>query len=159
MPKSNIKKVNLDISSTKYKNLNINEVNKKYIITAKNEATITMQLAKPLKNQVLFIRFNMGYQQTNEEGDTYIEINYVKNKLTSQGSVYDNKNFVFDYVISSNEDIDKLNIKLKEGKYVISGIETYTLDYDYVKNIKNSVPQRDTLFYFYIFTFYNIISP
>lgn len=27
------------------------------------------------------------------------------------------------------------------------------------KNIKNSVPQRDTLFYFYIFTFYNIISP
>lgn len=137
-PKSNIQAYNLDIASMEKNNVDINKENGKYHIIAHKNAKINLKLKGSLKRQILFIRFNMEYQQPGNK-DTCIIINGVKNKLSSKGGSYPNNNFVFDYVVSSNEDIESLNIIFFEGKYVISGIETYLLDYDSIKDISRNV--------------------
>ncbi len=137
-PQSNIKKVKLPVASKEYVNLNLSEKNGRYEIIADNNANLKLKLKEPIKNKIIIISFNMDFQQSGKS-DTYIIINGVKNKLSAKGCPYPNKNFVFDFVISSNKDIDNLDIFFKKGKYVISGIETYTLDYDNIKNIAKNV--------------------
>lgn len=137
-PQSNVEKVKIPIDSNEYDNLNLSEKNGRYEIIADNNSNLKLKLKEPIKNKILIISFNMDFQQSGKS-DTYIIINGVKNKLSAKGCPYPNKNFVFDFVISSNKDIDNLDIFFKKGKYVISGIDTYTLDYDNIKNIAKSV--------------------
>ena len=137
-PQSNIEKAKLPIASKENTDLILSEKNGTYEIIADNNAKLNLKLKEPIKNKVLIIRFNMDFQQSGNN-DTYIIINGVKNKLSAKSCPYPNKNFVFDFVISSNKDIDNLDILFKKGKYVISGIDTYTLDYENIKNITKSV--------------------
>ena len=86
-------------------------------------------------NKIVIIKFDMNYSQSCKEGDTYITINGIKNVLTCKSWKYHNNNYSFTYVISEP---DKFDIEVEEGKYDISDVEVYTIDYIDIKNINDT---------------------
>ena len=76
------------------------------------------------KVKTLFIRITMYDSSSCKKGDTYIDINNIRNKLTCKSWKYHNKNYTFDYLTTS----DKLNIFVKKGKYYIKSFEIYEIE-------------------------------
>ena len=76
-------------------------------------------------DKTLVIRFKMNDIPSCKNGDTYITINGIMNKLTCKSWKYYNGNETFDFVLSSNDSISKLEIIFGKGKYDISDIELY----------------------------------
>lgn len=76
------------------------------------------------KVKTLFIRITMYDSSSCKKGDTYIDINNIRNKLTCKSWKYHNKNYTFDYLTTS----DKLNIFMKKGKYYIKSFEIYEIE-------------------------------
>lgn len=136
--KSNIYKVNFDLNKINFSNLKVEKENDYFLIKADKNARGTYTFNQDLKNKLIFIRFNVLESAKCSHGDTSIEINGVKNKLTCQEWKYHNQNYVFDYVLSRN-DLEELEIIFSEGNHKINGIEIFALDYSDIKNIKNDV--------------------
>ena len=94
--KSNLKEYHPTYSYTT-KKLDIKS-GKTYMINS-NDGKLNIKLDSPLKNQLLFINFNMDYQQvcsmTEKNNDQTITINGITNKLTCKGYEYDNKTITF----------------------------------------------------------------
>ena len=126
---------------SEYKYINIKKDEDKYIIQSEENAEIILNLDKTYKNKLLFITFDMGYCESCKIGDTSVTINGVKNTLSCKEWTYHNKNYTFEYVISSNNEINKLDIKFSKGKYIISNINVYSLDYSYITDFVNSVDE------------------
>ena len=134
---NNIKKVNLD-----YEILNINKdnisieknENNNITINVKEDDKFTIKLKEPLHNKLLFINLYDLNRNGCDIGNTYININNIKNIITCYSWIYHNKNEVFHYLIST-EDLEELNIEIGKGKYNISDIETYILDYNDIKDV------------------------
>lgn len=124
-----------------YKNLVFEKKDDKYIIRSENDGNIILTLNKSYKDKLLFISFDMEYSESCNIGDTSVIINNVKNTLSCKEWTYHNKNYQFNYVISSNEEIDKLDIKFSKGKYIISNIEVHSLDYNYVLDYVDEVDE------------------
>ena len=70
-----------------------------------------------------------------------ITINEIKNVLSCNGWKYHNKNTTFNYVLSSNDVINELNVVFSKGNYVISDLKIYVINYDKLENIKNNVDE------------------
>ena len=122
-------------------NTNIKEIEiekDNYTLDLDKETTYNIKTKQSYKNKILIIRFDMNYTESCSVGDTYITINDISNKLTCRGWKYHNKNYTFEYVLSSNDEINNLQITLSQGKHDISNIKVYELDYNYVKNINES---------------------
>ena len=123
----------------KSSNVEINNEEDKYIIKSNEEGSIVLKLDKPIKDKILFITFDMNYSESCRIGDTSITINGIKNTLSCRTWTYHNKNYKFEYSISSNNAIEELNIEFSKGKYNISNIKVYTLEYKYITNFVDSV--------------------
>ena len=134
------KKENLKYESS-YKNLSIENEEDKYIIQSEKDGNIVLKLYKPYKNKLLFISFDMNYSESCSIGDTSITINDVKNTLSCRSWIYHNKNYKFEYVISSNDEISELNILFDKGKYIISNVSVYSLDYNNITDFVHSVDE------------------
>lgn len=107
-----------------------------YKFTLDKKKKITYSLDKPIKDAYLIIKFDMKYNQGCSLGDVSITINNVKNKLTCKQWRYHNRNYTFEYVISSNQELNNLKIELTKGKYNITSIEIYLMpkiNYNYQK--------------------------
>lgn len=122
------------------KKLEVN-VQKEYKLTFDKKKKITYSLDKTIDNSYLMIKFDMNYNHSCSFGDVSITINNVKNKLTCKEWRYHNKNYTFEYVISSNEEIKNLQIEFTKGTYFITNIEVYLMpkiNYNYkeVGNLK-----------------------
>ena len=130
----------LNYEST-HKHITIEKEEDKYVINSDKEGSMNIKLNKPFKNKILFITFDMEYSESCLIGDTSITINGVKNTLSCKGWTYHNKNYNFEYVISSNEELDELDITFDEGKYIISNIKTYSLDYTNIVDFVESVDE------------------
>ena len=115
----------------------IPELKDSYSLDIDKETTYTFKLDKPIDKQILFIEFDMDYNESCKNGDQVITINGISNKLTCKSWLYHNENHKFEYVISNNENIDELVIKISKGKYEINNIKTYVMDYkvnnDYIE--------------------------
>lgn len=135
-----VKEEKLDYNMS-YKYIDITSKEDKYIINSSKDGYINLKLNKEYKNKILFITFDMEYSQTCKIGDTSITINDIKNTLSCKGWTYHNKNYTFEYVISSNNTIDELNINFTEGKYIISNIKIETLDYKYITEYVENVDE------------------
>ena len=122
-------------------NVQINKEDEKYIINSNDSGKLLLKLDKTYKNEILFITFDMNYSESCIVGDTSITINGVKNTLSCKTWTYHNKNYKFNYTISSNEEIDKLNIEFVKGKYEISNIKVYSLDYNNILEFVESVDE------------------
>jgi len=124
-----------------YKNLILDYKEDKYIIQSENNGNIVLSLNKSYKDKLLFITFDMEYSESCNVGDTSVIINGVKNTLSCAEWTYHNNNYKFSYVISSNDEINKLDIKFSKGKYVISNIEVHSLDYNYITDYVDEVDE------------------
>ncbi len=107
------------------------KVNDKYVFNLKEDKSYTIK-RNGNNNNLLFIKFKMNYAESCKKGDTSITINGVSNMLTCKGWKYHNKNYEFTYIISSS---DELEIDISKGKYEVSDIESYEIDYSYIKDI------------------------
>ena len=90
----------------------------------------TLDLPYGIKDKYLIITFDMDYNQSCSRGDTKITINNESNKLTCSSWMYHNNNYKFEYILSSGETLNELNIEINKGKYKISNINIYTMDYN-----------------------------
>ena len=109
-----------------------------YIIRAKEKDEVNLVINTDLKDKILLISFDMNYQERCGVGDTSITINGIKNKITCRTWKYQNKNSHFEYVISE-ENINDLNIVFSKGKFDISNIEFYVIDYSDIYDIVGGV--------------------
>lgn len=101
-----------------------------YQFELKKDTTYTYPLKDSIKDKVIILSFSMNHNDIcDKEEDKMITINGISNKLTCSDWLYYNKNKRFEYVISSNEEINDLKIKFSKGKYNISDIHIYTMDY------------------------------
>ncbi len=136
--KGTAKEYNIDLSNI---DIDYKLKNNHYIFKLNNSKNIKIALDKKLDNQVLLIRFNMNYEETCKNGDTTITINGVKNTLTCRSWKYKNNNNTFDYVLYNPTSLD---IELSKGKFDISDIKTFILDYD---TISNEIPNLDVFMF------------
>ena len=119
---------------------NIKEINiekKDYKFNLEKDTNYKIKASKQYKNKIIFIKFDMKYNEKCPAKDTYITINGISNKLTCKGWKYHNKNTSFEYVISDSF-IDTFDITIGKGIYEIENVKVYELDYDYIKNIKST---------------------
>lgn len=125
------KKIDLDYEVVDTKNISYEKKNNGYLITSKKNGKITLKLNESIVNNSLIIRFQMNDIPSCKNGDTAITINQVMNKLTCKTWKYYNHNEVFDYVISSNDEIKELELEFSKGNYDITDIEIYEIPNDF----------------------------
>lgn len=132
--------VNKDVDfnfNSKLEKINVDEVfdgyKSSYSFDLKKDQGFSLRPNRSFDNKMMIIKFDMDYSQSCRLGDTAITINGVKNTLTCRSWKYHNHNYDFTYVLSSPKEF---NVDIVKGKYKISNIELYTLDYDYIKDIK-----------------------
>ncbi len=135
---SNIKTYDLSQLETKFYDLEFTKDEKAYHFELERNKTFNIPLDNKLNNKILIISFDMKLSQRCSRGDTYITINGIKNKLTCKSWKYHNNNYTFNYVLST-PNIDELNIEFSKGEFIIDNIRAYTLDYDMIKDLKDSV--------------------
>lgn len=104
-----------------------------YQFSVKDKTYRQIDLDNSLVGKVLYISFDMMENQkcheiSKDNGDTYIEINGVKNKLTCKEGIYHNKNNKFQYVLPVIEENPKLKIVIGQGKYKIENVKIYYSD-------------------------------
>ncbi|MGE5455936.1 MAG: YfhO family protein [Ignavibacteriales bacterium] len=136
---SNIKEFNPKYEYITDKKLKIEKKDDIFIIDSSNKSNVKIMLDKPIKDNILFIRFNVMKAPNCSEGDISIEINNVVNKLTCKQWIYFNDNYYFEYVTSSPNEIKDINVTFSKGHFEIQDIKLHTLDYNLVKEIVNNV--------------------
>ncbi len=129
---SKIKKINLDLETISEKNIKITE-DDHYVVKSKENGYAKYKIKNMPENSMLLIRFNLLKEPSCKDGDIYITINGVKNKLTCKEWKYANKNTTFDYLISDEKKIEDLEIEFSKGKFEIENIKTFVLNYDDIK--------------------------
>ena len=113
-----------------------------YILEVKENGYLTLELEEELKNKILFLNI-LGLKENSCSIDNInMKINNISNVLTCRTWIYDNKNNDFHYVFAE-ENLKQFNIELNKGTYNIDGIETYLLDYDEIKDLKNNFEEFD----------------
>ena len=122
---------------TKIKEIDLNKYNLKdnYKFNLDNKKEIEINIKENYYNKIVIISFDMNYSESCSIGDTYITINNVKNVLTCSSWKYHNNNYSFTYVLSEPKD---LNIEIEKGKYDISNLKAYEIDYNDIKEIRKN---------------------
>lgn len=121
---------------SKIKKYSIPNLKDTYEFSLSTFSNSKIYLEEPLDNKILFIQFDMNYNQDCSEGHQGIIINGITNLLSCTGNYYHNGNNKFRYVISSNEEINYLDVQISSGSYKISNIEVYVMDYSIYNDYK-----------------------
>ena len=134
-----IREVKLDYQIEKQKNVKLKIDNDIMRVNSKDNGKIILKLNNTLNNDILIVRVKLKYTPSCNKGDGVITVNGITNVLTCKEWIYKNHNKTFNYVISSNKNIDKLNIGFAKNNYVISSIKIYELKYDDIDNENNNL--------------------
>ncbi len=94
-------------------------------VSLKKEQRVSIPLASPLDSKLLICSFHVESPKGKE---VTIDINGIRNKLSSRHAAYPNQNHEFTYIISSAEEIKTLDITLKPGEYLLSELKFWTMD-------------------------------
>lgn len=108
-------------------------------VSAKKNTNMKLTLNTDLSNKILLISFDVKDITKANTRETKITINGVTNKLSKGNAPYPNGNTHFTYVLSSNETMKNLKVKLSKGNYTLENIQVYSLDYEVIKNRKQEV--------------------
>ena len=73
----------------------------------------------------LIITFDVNRE---DQDEVIIELNGMKNKLSSQKAPYPNNNYTFTYILTAEEDGGGIKSILTEGDYEIENLRVYTMD-------------------------------
>lgn len=126
---TNIKPTTLNYTNTYSENIKITKSDNYTVIESLENGVLRLKLDSPMKNKLLFIKFDLLEANSCSIGDNAITINGILNKLTCKSWKYQNKNSTFEYTISE-KDLDMLEVKFDKGTYKISNIELYEAIYD-----------------------------
>ncbi len=113
-----------------YEDSNIDD---SYDFLVDEEVSYNISLDEELVGKILFISFDMDYNNSCSIGDQTISINGVVNKLTCKSWLYHNGNSSFEYVISDSN-ISDLDVVVSKGNYKISNVKLYVMDNDRYDN-------------------------
>lgn len=113
------------------------DMDESILISERKSKDITLDLKRNDDKEIMVIEFDVINHKKKKPVE--IIINGVKNKLSSIDSSYYNGNEHFTYVLSSNEQIEQLKVKLSKGKYELKNIKCYSLDYDEINNRQKQV--------------------
>ena len=103
---------------------------------------LIFSLKKPVEGKIIFIRLKVDNSLEGAESiDVSVTLNGIKNKLTGADWKYHNGNYMFEYVLDGTKYTDSINVSFSPGYYEISDIECYTLDYDCVKEFRESLDE------------------
>lgn len=108
-----------------------------YHIQNKKKKMITKTVNRTYQNEILVIEFDVKNNKPNNSVE--ITINGVKNKLSTINTPYYNDNTHFTYVLSDEDIIEKLQITLSKGDYLIENISCSSLNYEVIKNRSHEV--------------------
>ncbi len=136
---SNINNYYSNYSISDMQNITYKEENGHYLINANKKASLKIKLDNKINNEILIIKFKMNKEKEGFACSSSITINGITNALSCSNWKYYNHNNTFEYVISSNDIIDTLNISLTEGEFDISDIEVYTLAYNKINSINKRI--------------------
>jgi len=117
-----------------YSDVNYIRLKSSLFVNSNKNSKVKLKINNDLKDKVLLISLDMKYKESCGIGDTYISINGIKNKLTCNGWKYENQNSHFEYVLS-DKNLEELDIILSKGKYYISNIRFYVIDYSDIYSI------------------------
>lgn len=123
------KQISADMSQL-MNNDNISFENGKYMIRADDQFGLSLKLEEAVEDKfiVFLAKADNRYGKLSKQKDITVGINGVKNKLSNPNWKYNNKNYDFTYVISSDEPIEMLDMTFTKGYYSISDIRIFTLD-------------------------------
>ena len=104
--------------------------NRVFNIKSKKQIKADIPLNEPVTDKVIIVTAFADNRvgKLARQADVYLDINGIRNKLTDPNWKYQNGNFVFSYVISSDKPMTHLDMTFSAGNYNISGLEAYTLD-------------------------------
>lgn len=142
-------KTNFDFNSKikqldwNFDSFNIKNKNGRVEFNNKKETIKRFYLPEEINNEALIISFKMKKEENCENGDTYIKIDGVKNKLTCSDWKYKNDNHTFNYVLSSKNTIKSLKVTMSKGSFVIDDIKFYTIPFDYLKSLNENIDKLD----------------
>jgi uncharacterized membrane protein YfhO len=122
----------------------VNKTDSGYLVKLGGNETrsVKVKLESPIQDSIIFISFKVDNDIEGEEStDVSVSINGVKNKLTAAEWKYYNENERFEYVLDGTEYTDTLDVKLYGGVYEITDIECYTLEYEEIKQLRDSVSE------------------
>ena len=125
-----------DFEVLESKNLNIEEDNDKYSIKASKDNKLVIKLKNVSESDILLLRFKMLYDNKCSEDDSYITINGVSNKLTCRSWKYHNNNYMFEYSLSGNENLE---ITFSEGKFKLSDPSFAIYNYNDLVSINDEI--------------------
>ncbi len=96
-----------------------------YEITAERKCSLTLELAEPVKREILLLSFAVKNKAGNA---VVIDINQIRNKLSGKNAPYPNRNEVFHYQFAEpgEDGITHLSVTLSKGKYQISEVVWHT---------------------------------
>jgi len=77
---------------------------------------------------LIMIKFHADNRKGENRNDISVSINGVKNKLSDPDWKYNNKNYDFTYILSSESSIENLMFEFSKGNYILSDFEIYSLD-------------------------------
>ena len=126
---------NLDYEIVETNNIEITTNKDTQIIKANKNAYMKIKLKQNTNNKIIFLQFHHAYTPNK---DLTITINNTQNKLTAKSWKYFNNNTTFTYVLY---DADTLNIVFEEGTYKLNNFESYTIDYNKIKNLTDNIDQ------------------
>ncbi|MBO5376554.1 MAG: YfhO family protein [Bacilli bacterium] len=137
---SNLVKIDVKYELIDKFGINILSEDDNYIIEADKDNYIKLSVNDLDNDDILMIKFNV---ENNKKcpGDLSIVINGIENVLTCKSWKYHNKNSEFNYVISSNDGINLLDITLLPGVYNISDISWYKINYSDISNTKQMIDE------------------
>ncbi len=142
--KSNVAEYKADYEIESLENLQYEFLYNSLYVDAKDYGQTTLKLNNPVsKDNILVIRFSVKYPHKGGACSSDITINNVTNALSCSDWKYFNNNYTFEYVLSSEKNIDTLNILFTPGYFEIDEIELYTIKYETIKNIKNQISEAN----------------
>lgn len=112
-----------------------------YVIESEPYGKLIFDVNKKNRDKVLVIRFIVDDKYACDMDVFYqsISINGIQNMITCDSWAYYNNNTSFDYVVSSNDNLEELNISFYQGVYKISNIEIYAIEKSFFDN-NNTIP-------------------
>lgn len=134
-----INEIELNKEILEQKNIIITEKDNYIKIKSKDKGKLILKLNDNLNNDILIISFKLKNTPSCDVGDASITINGITNVLTCKEWIYKNKNKTFNYVLSSNNNLDRLNIEFKKNTYNIKDIKVYKLKYNDLVNLKDDL--------------------
>lgn len=96
-----------------------------FLLNVKKKSTLSLKLQHPLKEQILMLDFAV---QNEGNSAVVIDINGIRNKLSSPTAPYPNLNNTFHYQLSEKDSINTLDMTFSKGEYLLKDIQWYTYD-------------------------------